>query len=151
MHEVRKLGATQEESIAEERTGLMFTVLLLLPILLAATRWILDHPYGVHWDEALYFNNVLRDLHNLHSGSLRKLGSIFIGGDVRRPPANLLLALPFLAVFGFHTAIARFVTLACGGVAAWVTYLTVRRIGSPQEMLAETKVVIRVRSMPLPE
>ncbi len=103
---------------------------MLLLIIIAATRWILDHPYGIHWDEALYFNNVLRDIHNLHSGSLRKLGSILIGPDGVRPPANLLLALPFLALFGFHTAIARLVTLACWGVSGWIIYLTIRRIGS---------------------
>ncbi len=131
LSEAKELGATLEQSRAEERTGLLFTVLLLLPILIAATRWILDHPYGIHWDEALYFNNVLRDLHNLHTGSLRQLGSILIGGDIRRPPANLLLALPFLALFGFHTAIARLVTLTCWGASAVLTYLTARRIGSP--------------------
>jgi 4-amino-4-deoxy-L-arabinose transferase-like glycosyltransferase len=110
---------------------LLLTCSLLLPIIIAATRWILDHPYGIHWDEALYFNNVLRDIHNLHSGSLRQLGSILIGGDTRRPPANLLVALPFLALFGFHTAIARLVTLTSWGVSAWFIYLTTRRIASP--------------------
>jgi len=129
--EVKKLSPALDQSRTEERKVQVFTALLLLPILIAATRWILDHPYGIHWDEVLYFNGALRDLHNLHSGSLRKLGSVLIGGDVRRPPANLLLALPFLALFGFHTAIARFVTLACWGGSAWVTYLTTRRMGSP--------------------
>ncbi len=129
--DVKKLSPTLEQPRAEERMWLLFTGLLLLAILIAAIRWILDHPYGIHWDEALYFNNVLRDMHNLHSGSLRKLGSILIGGDVSRPPANLLLALPFLALFGFHTAIARLVTLACWGVSGWFVYLTTRRLGSP--------------------
>jgi len=129
--EVKKLSPSQRQASSEERAWLWLTCFLLLPIIIAATRWILDHPYGIHWDEALYFNNVLRDIHNLHSGSLRLLGSILIGGDIRRPPANLLLALPFLALFGFHTAIARFVTLACWGVSAWFIYLTMRRIGSP--------------------
>lgn len=104
--------------------------LLLLPLVVAAVRWMLDHPYGIHWDEALYFNNLLRDLHNLHSGSLRQLGSILIGGDVRRPPANLLLALPFVATFGFHTVIPRLVTFACWGVSGCLVYLTMRRMGS---------------------
>lgn len=102
--------------------------LLLLALVVAAVRWMLDHPYGIHWDEALYFNNLLRDLHNLHSGSLRQFGSIFIGGDVRRPPANLLLALPFVATFGFHTVIPRLVTLACWAVSGWLVYLTTRRM-----------------------
>lgn len=108
----------------------MLVGLLLLPLIVAAIRWMFDHPYGIHWDEALYFNNVLRDLHNLHSGSLRQLGSILIGGDPRRPPANLLLVLPFVAAFGFHAAIPRLVTLACWGVSGWLIYLTSRRMGS---------------------
>jgi 4-amino-4-deoxy-L-arabinose transferase-like glycosyltransferase len=129
--DARKLGTTPEPSGVNERTGLLLIALLLLPILIAAVRWILDHPYAIHWDEALYFNGALRDIHNLHSGSLRKLGSILIGGDVRRPPANLLVALPFLTLFGFHTAIARLVTLACWSGSAWLTYLTARRLASP--------------------
>jgi 4-amino-4-deoxy-L-arabinose transferase-like glycosyltransferase len=130
MSEEKKLSPSLAQTGSEERLWLWLTCILLLLVVIAATRWILDHPYGIHWDEALYFNNVLRDLHNLYSGSLRLLGSIFIGGDVRRPPANLLLALPFLALFGFHTAIARFVILACWGVSACFVYLTTRRISS---------------------
>ena len=129
--EVKRSGPAKAQTTAEDRSWLLLTGLLLLSIVVAAVRWILDHPYGIHWDEALYFNNVLRDLHNLHSGSPRQLGSILIGGDVRRPPANLLLALPFLTLFGFHTAIARFTTLACWGVSGWFTYLTTRRMSSP--------------------
>jgi len=114
-----------------ERYSFVFACLVVLAITTAAVRWILDHPYGIHWDEALYFDNVLRDIHNVYSGSLRQLASILIGGDIRRPPANLLVALPFLVVFGFHTAVARFVTLACWGISAWFIYLTTRRIASP--------------------
>ena len=114
-----------------ERYSFVFACLVVLAITIAAVRWILDHPYGIHWDEALYFDNVLRDIHNFYSGSLRQLGSILIGGDVRRPPANLLVALPFLLAFGFSTAVARFVTLACWGVSAWFVYLTTRRVASP--------------------
>ncbi len=128
---MKKLSPTQGQTGSEDRAWLLLTCFLLIPIMIAATRWILDHPYGIHWDEALYFNNVLRDIHNLHSGSLRQLGSILIGGDVRRPPANLLVALPFLALFGFHTAIARLVTLVSWGVSGWIIYLTTRRIASP--------------------
>lgn len=109
---------------------MLFSGVAVLFILVAAVRWILDHPYGTHWDEALYFNEALADLHKLHSGSLRQLGSIVIGGDTWRPPAYRLLALPFLALFGFHTALARLVTLSCWGVSAWLIYLTTRRIAN---------------------
>ena len=122
---------TPQEYGSAERYSFVFACLVVLAIAIAAVRWILDHPYGIHWDEALYFNNALRDIHNLYSGGLRPLASILIGGDIRRPPANLLVALPFLVAFGFHTAVARFVTLACWGVSAWFIYLTTRRIASP--------------------
>ena len=125
--EEKKLGRSQERLYSQGQSWLLL-VALLLPLIVAAIRWMLDHPYGIHWDEALYFNNVLRDLHNLHSGSLRQLGSILIGGDSRRPPANLLLALPFVAAFGFHTVIPRLVTLACWGASGWLIYLTTRRM-----------------------
>jgi 4-amino-4-deoxy-L-arabinose transferase-like glycosyltransferase len=129
--EVKTVSPSQGSARPQERSWILLVCFLLLPVLIAAIRWILDHPYGIHWDEALYFNNVLKDLHNLYSGSLRQLASILVGGDVRRPPANLLLALPFLALFGFHTALARLVTLACWGASGWIIYLTGRRIASP--------------------
>jgi len=125
-----ELNPSQEQTRSKKRPWLWLVGPLLLLLVVAAVRWMLDHPYGIHWDEALYFNNLLRDLHNLHSGSLRQLGSILIGGDVRRPPANLLLSLPFVAAFGFHTFIPRLVTLACWGVSGWLAYLTTRRMGS---------------------
>lgn len=126
-----KLNSSPVEPGSRERAWLWVTCFLLAPVIFAALRWIFEHPYGIHWDEALYFNNVLIDLQKLHSGSLRKLASILIGPDGAHPPANLLLALPFLAAFGFHTAIARLVTLACWGVSGWILYLTTRRIAGP--------------------
>jgi len=123
--------ATPHAYGSAERYSFVFACLVVLAITIAAVRWILDHPYGIHWDEALYFNNALRDIHNLYSGGLRPLASILIGGDIRRPPANLLLALPFLVAFGFHTAVARLVTLACWAGSAWFIYLTTRRIANP--------------------
>lgn len=129
--DAEKLSGALEQPRSEGRLWLLFTGVLVLLILVAAIRWIFDHPYGTSWDEALYLNGALRDIHNLYSGNLRQLGSIVIGGDSRRPPANLLLALPFLALFGFHAAVARLVTLICWVVCAWFIYLTTRRFGSP--------------------
>jgi 4-amino-4-deoxy-L-arabinose transferase-like glycosyltransferase len=111
--------------------SLSFTAVLIVLILASAMRWILDHPYAIHWDEALYFNDSLWDIHNLHSGSLHNLGSILLGGDTYRPPAFRLLALPFFALFGFQTALARFVTLGCWLASACFIYLTTRRLASP--------------------
>ncbi len=47
-----------------------------------------------------------------------------------RPPAYRILALPFLAPFGYHTTLARFSSMACFGVSAVFIYMAVRRIGS---------------------
>lgn len=126
-----KLSLKLERSGPEGRLWLTFAGVVVFLILVAASRWILDHPFGIHWDEALYFNEALADLHKLHSGSLRQLASIVIGGDPFRPPAYRLLALPFLSVFGFHTALARFVTLAFWLATACFIYLTSRRLASP--------------------
>src|SRR6266581_2070655 len=103
-----------------------FTVLLLL---VAAGRWIFDHPYGVHWDEAGYFNQALTNMWKLHSGNVRKIGGIFLAGDSSRPPAYRIVVLPFLALFGFHIATARFVSLALFTASTWLIYLTARRVG----------------------
>ncbi len=128
--ELEKAKPTEQRPAPQERWWLLFSGFLLLVVVIAASRWIIDHPYAIHWDEALYFDNVLRDLHNLYSRNLRQLGSILIGGDIRRPPANLLIALPFLVVFGFHTAVARFVTLASWLASAGLIFVTSRRIGT---------------------
>lgn len=128
--DVETKHVTQEQPTSQEQWWLLLAGFLVLSVIAAAACWILDHPYGIHWDEAVYFNNVLRDIHNLHSGSLRQLGSILIGGDIRRPPASLLVALPFLTLFGFHAAVARFVTLTCWFASACFIYLTNRRLGT---------------------
>lgn len=98
-------------------------------LVVAATRWILDHPYGIHWDEAYYFNEALADLHKLHHGNPRQLASILIA-DPFRPPAYRLSVLPFFALFGFHVAMARFVTLTLWLATAGFIFLTSRRIAS---------------------
>lgn len=114
----------------EGQSWLLFAGIVVFLILVAATRWIFAHPYGIHWDEAYYFNEALSDIHKLHSGSLRQLASILIGGDPFRPPAYRLFPLPFLALFGFHTVLARFITLACWVATAVFIYLTSRRMAS---------------------
>ena len=126
----RKESVTLDPPSSEGRLWLLFAGAVILVILVAATRWILAHPYGIHWDEAYYFNEALTDIHKLHSGNLRQLVSILIGGDPFRPPAYRLLALPFLGLFGFHTVMARFVTLVCWLATCGFIYLTARRIAS---------------------
>ena len=99
-------------------------------IIAAAIVWSLQHPYGIHWDEAQYFDDVGLDLQRLKHGMLIRLGGRILIKSWGRPPAFRLLALPFLALFGFHTVIARLVSLACFVLSSWFIYLATRRIAS---------------------
>ena len=110
---------------------MLFASAVVLLILVAAGRWILAHPYGIHWDEAFYFDEALSDIHKLLSGNLREFASILVGGDPFRPPAYRLLALPLFVLFGFHTALARFETLAFWLATIGLIYTIGRRMASP--------------------
>jgi 4-amino-4-deoxy-L-arabinose transferase-like glycosyltransferase len=106
----------------------VFTAGCLILISAAAIVWSLHHPFGVQWDEAQYLNEASIDTQRLQHGMLLKLGGRLLIKSWGRPPAYRLLALPFLVVFGFHTAIARLTTLACFVVSSFFVYLATRRI-----------------------
>jgi 4-amino-4-deoxy-L-arabinose transferase-like glycosyltransferase len=132
---VTSQGAKRPTSISEPFTSkgrfwLWFTAFSLLLILMAAARWIFDHPYAVHADEAAYINQVQLDVHRLLSGDLVRLAGRIILGDRNRPPAYRILALPVLALAGFHTETARFVSLALSGMSLWFICLTARRVAT---------------------
>lgn len=99
-------------------------------LVLASIEWSLYHPYGVHWDEAQYLNDVATDVQRLLSGNVLKLGGRILIKSYGKPPLYRILALPFLAMFGFHVTLARMVSLACFVVAACFIFLTGRRIGN---------------------
>ncbi len=120
---------SSEPSRSEGRFWRWFTALSLILIFMAAVRWIFDHPYAVHADEAGYLNQVQLDVHRLRSGNLVRLAGRILLGDRNRPPAYRVLAIPILAVAGFHTAAARFVSLSLWGMSLCFIYLTARRIG----------------------
>jgi 4-amino-4-deoxy-L-arabinose transferase-like glycosyltransferase len=100
----------------------------ILVIMAAAIRWSFEHPYGTSWDEAGYINEVLFDAQRLVHGMLFKLAGRIMIRSYGRPPAYRILALPFLAVFGFHVAAARLSTLACFALSAWFIYRATRRL-----------------------
>ena len=109
------------------RFWFLFAFLSLATVIVAAIFWSLAHPYGIHWDEAEYINQALVDTHRLQHGALYKLaGRILESGG--RPSAYRILPLPFFGLFGFHTQLARLVTLACFGLSAWLLFLATRRI-----------------------
>jgi 4-amino-4-deoxy-L-arabinose transferase-like glycosyltransferase len=121
----------------EERWWLLIAVISVTAVLAAAARWILYHPYGVNWDEAAYFNQALNNIRILHGRNIYHLVGMFLIGDPTRPPANRLLVLPFLILFGHSIAVARFVTVAFSGLSAWFLYSCVRRLsGSAAGIIA---------------
>ena len=119
-----------EQSRPETRFWLTFAAVAVTVILVAAIRWSLAHPYGIHWDEAGYINEAFIDAQRLHHGMLIRLGGRILLGSYGRPPAYRLLGDPFLAVFGITTTTARLVSLGCFGLISWFIYLATSRIGS---------------------
>lgn len=111
-----------------ERWWLSIALICMTVIVLSATRWILDHPYGAYWDEALYLDQAVDNIRILHSGNLRHIGGLILIGDPMRPPAYRLLVLPFLAAFGNRIAVARFLTLGFATFSAFLIYLSGRRL-----------------------
>jgi 4-amino-4-deoxy-L-arabinose transferase-like glycosyltransferase len=107
-----------------------FAAVVVIVIIIAAIRWSLAHPYGIHWDEALYMNEAWIDAQRLHYGMILKLGGRILLTGWGRPPAYRLLADPFLALFGLHTTTARLVSLACFALSSWFVYLAGCRVGS---------------------
>jgi 4-amino-4-deoxy-L-arabinose transferase-like glycosyltransferase len=101
---------------------------MLTLLLLAATRWMLDHPYGIHADEAWYINEAQTDLHVLHRDGLHALARWLIHGDRSRPPGYRLLVLPFTMLFGYHILMLRLVTFACSLLSGWLIFLTTRHL-----------------------
>lgn len=120
-----------EQPKSEGRFWPVFAVAITVTIMLAAVRWSLAHPYGIHWDEAQYLDDIGIDVQRLRSGLLLRLGGRILLKSFGHPPAFRLLALPVLGLFGFHTVTARLVSLTCFGLSAWFIYLATRRIGTP--------------------
>ena len=119
-----------EQGRSTNRFWLFFAAVVMTVLLAAAVRWSLAHPYGVHWDEAEYFNEVHIDVQRLQSGMLVRLAGRLLVKSWGRPPAYRFLADPILAVVGFSTFAARMISLTCFAFSTWLIYLTVRRVAS---------------------
>jgi hypothetical protein len=105
-----------------------FAAAVVLTIILATIRWSLAHPYGIHWDEEKYLDEAGIDLQRLLSGHVLKVGGRILMKSWGIPPAYRILALPFLALFGYHATAARLVSMACFALSAWFIYLAARLI-----------------------
>ena len=71
------------------------------------------------------------DGQRLENGNLVTLGGRILIKCVGRPPAYRILSLPFLVVFGSHTASVRLLSVVCFGLSSAFVYLATRRIASP--------------------
>jgi 4-amino-4-deoxy-L-arabinose transferase-like glycosyltransferase len=109
--------------------GLVTSLIVLIVVL--AVRWMLAHPFAVDADEAWYVNEAQIDLQVLHADGPVRLARWIIHGDSSRPPGYRLVALPFLAAFGYHILLARLVSLGCFAISSWVIYLTTKRVAGP--------------------
>jgi 4-amino-4-deoxy-L-arabinose transferase-like glycosyltransferase len=107
-----------------------FAATTVAVIVIAAIRWSLAHPYGIYWDEAEYINEIQIDGQRLRTGHLIRLAGRILVHSQGRPPAYRLLAMPFVALFGYHTTEVRLISLACFVLSASFVYLAARRVSS---------------------
>src|SRR5882762_11858888 len=120
-----------EQPKSERNIWYFFAFFIITAILVAAICWSLAHPYGIHWDESQYLNDIQINGQRFRTGHLLKLaGSILIKN--LRPPAYRLLAFPLIGVLGYHTTEARLISLACFVLSAFFVFLSVRRISTPE-------------------
>lgn len=109
---------------------LMYAAATVIVIMVAATRWSFDNPYGTSWDEAEYINQVLGDHQRLEDGKFHKVAGRILKGS-GRPPAYRVLALPLVTLFGAHTETMRLLSLLAFALSAWFVYSAARLIASP--------------------
>jgi 4-amino-4-deoxy-L-arabinose transferase-like glycosyltransferase len=114
----------------ESRFWPIFATAVAIAIIVAAVRWSLAHPFGIHWDEGEYINDLRIDLQRLQTLRMITLNRRILVESYDRPPAYRLLALPFLLPFGFHLTLARLSSLSWFGLSAFFVYLAAHRVGS---------------------
>jgi 4-amino-4-deoxy-L-arabinose transferase-like glycosyltransferase len=120
----------QGTSAIAERYWLSLAVACAVVLLAAAIRWSLAHPFGVHWDESGYLNEVLIDAQRLRGGMLVKFFGRLVLKAIGRPPAYRFLADPLLAIFGGSTVVARLSSLIFSVLTGWFIFRTVRLCAS---------------------
>jgi 4-amino-4-deoxy-L-arabinose transferase-like glycosyltransferase len=118
--------------LMKDRSWYLLLALILIVLLTSAVKWMLDHPYAVSWDEALYFNTVLADQSALRDSGLNGLRLEILYSDRVHPPAFRLLAVPFYVTLGFSPLKLRLVSLGFHWLGLVFLYLTTRKIASPK-------------------
>jgi hypothetical protein len=93
------------------RFWLLFAAPVLAIVLAAEIAWIFDHPYGIHWDEAAYINQVSVDAQALRTGNPMTIAREIVYSDSGRPPAYRFVGTPAVAAFGSRPAACRLLSL----------------------------------------
>jgi 4-amino-4-deoxy-L-arabinose transferase-like glycosyltransferase len=113
------------------RFGLLPAGLILAVVFAAEVRWIFDHPFGIHSDEAGYLNQVASDAQVLRSGDPRAVARQILYSDRGRPPAYRLVPTPAVALFGPSSALCRLLSLSLFGIAVILVHRTASLLGGP--------------------
>jgi 4-amino-4-deoxy-L-arabinose transferase-like glycosyltransferase len=113
------------------RFGLLPAALILAVVFTADVRWMFDHPFGIHWDEAGYLNQVATDAQALRSGDPRAIARDIVYTDRGRPPAYRLVTAPAVALFGPSSALCRLLSFGLFAIAAILVYRTAALLGGP--------------------
>jgi 4-amino-4-deoxy-L-arabinose transferase-like glycosyltransferase len=96
--------------------------------LIAGFFWLIDHTYGMDWDEALYINQAYKDFFSFKERGFYGLAKSIIVLDRSRPPAHRILVLPFTLIFGVNPVNLRLVSLISLGISIIFIYLSTKRI-----------------------
>lgn len=119
-----------EGSLVLHRYWFSVAIATGIVLLVAAIRWSLAHPFGIHWDESGYLDEALIDAQRLRGGMLLKFAGRLVLKTAGRPPAYRFLADPLLALVGSSTTIARTASLICSTLTGWFIFRCVRLVGS---------------------
>jgi hypothetical protein len=97
-------------------------------VVIGSIAWAKHHPQAINWDEAMYFNQVIRDVNHFKSGGLHGIAGSLLHEDPDRPPAYRFLSIPFVLVFGFSPNVVRLAGTVFFLVTILIVFLTARSL-----------------------
>ncbi|HEY9844971.1 MAG TPA: glycosyltransferase family 39 protein, partial [Candidatus Caenarcaniphilales bacterium] len=115
----------------EEKFWATLTLLTFCLVGIASIFWSINHPYGIHWDEASYINLAHKDIIFFKDQGFLGLAASIVGGDRSRPAAYRLLAIPITLIAGVDSGILRFISVLFWGISLIFVYLAAKRLAGP--------------------
>lgn len=119
---------TAKSTSSSARSLAWFAVLAVVPILIAAAVWAVDHPAAAHYDEAIYFRTLLEDQQRLDERGVRGLVGGYFRADAYRPPGYRFFALPTVVLFGVDVVALRMTWIIWFAVVLALVFAAVRRL-----------------------